>query len=1217
MLNIINNNKYYLIIFAIISIILLATFFLLTNVNAADNNFSVDSLLNTIDANPGDGICADASTACTLSAAIHEANTNSGSSIITFDPSLWASGPATVSLGFGASIFNDDIQINGPGDPSINGDLGDIIIDLNNTNPFDIQANTNNIVVSGLEIINSAGACFSINSDNTTISYNHIHECQSDGVVITTTNDTQENIIFSNNIVEDYDLEAGSSNSALDLYGNVDFSNIIITYNTFTGEDNDENTVEINPWVNGSGTNIILSNNTITGWDGVGVISTVNDILIDNNLITSIDSYCITSGSTETTITDNTCNTTSSIAVEMNTGNLTLVDGNTLSCDSTQDSTGCLYFDSENITISDNNIDGGEHSIYSYGSMGDINVDGNTISNDMGRGFGMESVVLKDFQFNNNTISDTDNDGFMCWLCVLNGASISNNTFTNIGVEGEMGNSAIGFYKGTQNNLTIEDNTMTNANIGIWFNGGEETGTNELNNSSISNNTITGSNSAIAFNEEQGGSGNEISSNIINNTTTIAILIDSLYFSDTEIDNNVINTAGTGGINITTSGENLSFDENSISNVSQTGISIGENANSATFSNNTLTDNGISEIPLFEANLFKITYNGEDFYDTQLGNGYYYFLGALNSINNDDTEILEANGINNFDLALLDLGATFKISLFLRTDVGFDRNAAAIEAWCDTWDENDCTVDGYWLDAMRANGTTKDYSWTLGSESGLSTNKTPRLNYMGQGYSFYGYSVANGENTFTNETLEGNGRGFVFNESDNEIIDSSIDSLGKDIKQLFSVGSSDSNTLNNTSFDSYDIDQGSVQVHYKARTHVIDDNEADVVDVNISVQEVDNGDTYDFGSTNISGLTDYTLLENVYILDNTGIAETNNDYIFTAEKDDNSSTQTVTINSVNQQVEMALSGVTFNNILGHVKKDDIGIPNVQIHLYDDINENGVFDDPDELLSIKDTNIDGYYRYRSLENGYYLLVLQPASLSVDINNYELLETNPRVVVLSGEDVEMDFNYTPIVTNSNTNINTNVNTNTNSNINKYVYINRNVNISENTNTNSNINLNTNTNQLTNSNTNQEPSSNLNLNLNLSNLNITTNEEGEQIIEQTTEDDLVLQGKAEPGAKVIITIVTDDGEEITYETIADENGNWKLIIPKENLTEGEHTIYLQTEINGVLSEKIELAKLLINSKTKISTFWIVLIISLILIFILVLLIIWYIKKKKKEQD
>ena len=71
--------------------------------------FTVNSLLDTPDATPGDGTCANANGACTLRAAIQEANSFSGDDTIDFSTT------GTINLTGALPILSSNITINGPG----------------------------------------------------------------------------------------------------------------------------------------------------------------------------------------------------------------------------------------------------------------------------------------------------------------------------------------------------------------------------------------------------------------------------------------------------------------------------------------------------------------------------------------------------------------------------------------------------------------------------------------------------------------------------------------------------------------------------------------------------------------------------------------------------------------------------------------------------------------------------------------------------------------------------------------------------------------------------------------------------------------------------------------------------------------------------------------------------------------------------------------------
>jgi len=103
------------------------------------------------------------------------------------------------------------------------------------------------------------------------------------------------------------------------------------------------------------------------------------------------------------------------------------------------------------------------------------------------------------------------------------------------------------------------------------------------------------------------------------------------------------------------------------------------------------------------------------------------------------------------------------------------------------------------------------------------------------------------------------------------VIDSIIDSLGFDIIQDNGVVAEDINVMNNTDFETYNIDQGSVEVHYKVRVKVVDGEGSNASGVIVNALGID-GEEYSLGITDISGLSNYAILEDVYILDKGGVA---------------------------------------------------------------------------------------------------------------------------------------------------------------------------------------------------------------------------------------------------------------------------------------------------------------------------------------------------------
>ena len=80
------------------------------------DTFIVDTTIDAIDANPGDGVCDDGAGNCTLRAAIMEANAVSGAATITLPAGTYTLSIAGVSPQFSGSLaILDDLTISGAG----------------------------------------------------------------------------------------------------------------------------------------------------------------------------------------------------------------------------------------------------------------------------------------------------------------------------------------------------------------------------------------------------------------------------------------------------------------------------------------------------------------------------------------------------------------------------------------------------------------------------------------------------------------------------------------------------------------------------------------------------------------------------------------------------------------------------------------------------------------------------------------------------------------------------------------------------------------------------------------------------------------------------------------------------------------------------------------------------------------------------------------------
>jgi len=97
----------------IVSLVLTGLFLLPNRVSRAAGTFTVNSLADTPDAVPGNGICADAGGLCTLRAALQEANAFAGDDTINFSVT------GAINLTSALPTVSSNINMNGPGSSSL------------------------------------------------------------------------------------------------------------------------------------------------------------------------------------------------------------------------------------------------------------------------------------------------------------------------------------------------------------------------------------------------------------------------------------------------------------------------------------------------------------------------------------------------------------------------------------------------------------------------------------------------------------------------------------------------------------------------------------------------------------------------------------------------------------------------------------------------------------------------------------------------------------------------------------------------------------------------------------------------------------------------------------------------------------------------------------------------------------------------------------------
>ena len=134
-------------------LVLAAVSFIATPHSAAMATFTVNSTVDSVDAFPGDGTCADSLGRCTLRAAIMEANASSGPNTINVPAGTYTLtlGPSDDEFNFDGAedsfgdldILNNDLTIIGAGAAStiIDGGAIDRVFDVNNFSAFGAAVN--------------------------------------------------------------------------------------------------------------------------------------------------------------------------------------------------------------------------------------------------------------------------------------------------------------------------------------------------------------------------------------------------------------------------------------------------------------------------------------------------------------------------------------------------------------------------------------------------------------------------------------------------------------------------------------------------------------------------------------------------------------------------------------------------------------------------------------------------------------------------------------------------------------------------------------------------------------------------------------------------------------------------------------------------------------------------------------------------------------------
>ncbi len=165
------SKSHYTPLAALLALALLTTL-LIGSAPARATTFTVNSTADTSDADPGDGACDDGTGACTLRAAIDEANFLAGVDTINFDPAVFPPGaPATISPASDLPPLADF-----DAGTTIDGSSAGVIVD-GNDDPnllFGFTLVSDNNVLRGLQIQRFPGDGVFIAENGNTVEYCYI-----------------------------------------------------------------------------------------------------------------------------------------------------------------------------------------------------------------------------------------------------------------------------------------------------------------------------------------------------------------------------------------------------------------------------------------------------------------------------------------------------------------------------------------------------------------------------------------------------------------------------------------------------------------------------------------------------------------------------------------------------------------------------------------------------------------------------------------------------------------------------------------------------------------------------------------------------------------------------------------------------------------------------------------------------------------------------------
>jgi len=265
----------------------------------AQSIFAVNSTLDSVDAHPGDHICADANCLCTLRAAIMEANASPGADTI-YVPSgnyglTLTSG--TTDPAFGDLDITDSVTINGSGAGST------IIKSLNGDRVIEVQPQLSGMIVILNDVTITGGSC----------------SCNGGGIAHAGGTLTLNRAIVSNNTAANFGGISSKNGDTLTLNfcivaNNTALNNYGAIYKLFGTLRISDSTVRGN------------HAGQVSGVYSGGAITTIRNSTIDNNGTTGFGGYA---GGVLNDCVNNPGNTPTIMTIENSTisGNKVSVDG--------------------------------------------------------------------------------------------------------------------------------------------------------------------------------------------------------------------------------------------------------------------------------------------------------------------------------------------------------------------------------------------------------------------------------------------------------------------------------------------------------------------------------------------------------------------------------------------------------------------------------------------------------------------------------------------------------------------------------------------------------------------------------------------------------------------------------------------------------------------------------------------------------------------------